>query len=205
MKTLLSLCLAAVAVSAVPTPSVADSPRRFLQKALEGDNSEIMLGRLAADRARSERVREFGRTLSDDHSLAREEVIRLGSRFGVRRNRDLSPEAQDEREKLQNMDGREFDREFIDYMIRDHQRDIAAFREEIDEDHGPVSELAARQLPKLQEHLEMAMRLDRSSMRNRGDFHRGDDYRGDRDYPDRSRQEPDQRDGFRDESNFNRP
>jgi len=194
MRTVIFSCFAVLAVAAIPTASFADSPRRFLQKALEGDNSEIMLGQLAADRARSERVKEFGRTLSDDHSQAREEVIRLGARLGVRRNRNLSPEAREERERLQNLDGREFDREFIDYMIRDHQKDISEFQDEADEHHGPVSDLAARQLPKLQEHLEMAMRLDRSRARNRNESDRnGEIYQGDRDNREEQMPENDRR------------
>lgn len=194
MKIALSACFTAVVLITLPTASLADSPRHFLQKALEGDNSEIMLGQLAADRARSERVKEFGRALSDDHSQAREEVLRLGARMGVRRNRDLSPEARDERERLLNLDGREFDREFIDYMIRDHQKDIAEFRDEASENHGPVSDLAARQLPKLQEHLEMAMNLDRSRPRYGNGFDRnGGTYRGDRDFREQPFRENDRR------------
>jgi putative membrane protein len=168
MRSILAVGLA-LATLAIPRPALAESPRDFLQKALEGDNSEIMLGRLAADRAHDDRVIDFGRTLSDDHSQAREEVIRLGSRMGVRRNRDIAPEAREERDRLQGISGREFDREFIRYMIQDHEKDIADFREEAQEGHGPVSDLAARQLPTLQKHLEIAMELDRNRNRGRGD------------------------------------
>jgi len=195
MKMIISFWFAAAVIFAVSTTAFADSPRRFLQNALEGDNSEIMLGRLAADKARSQRVREFGRVLSDDHSQAREDLLRLGTRLGVRRNRDISPEAKDERERLQSMDGREFDREFIEYMIRDHQKDIEEFREEAQERHGPVSEFASRQLPTLQKHLEMAMDLDRSGPRNRYGRDRDDQYRGDHNYRNGS-SDNSQRDGF---------
>jgi len=195
MKMIISSWFAAAVIFAVSTTAFADSPRRFLQNALEGDNSEIMLGRLAADKARSQRVREFGRVLSDDHSQSREDLLRLGTRLGVRRNRDISPEAKDERERLQSMDGREFDREFIEYMIRDHQKDIEEFREEAQERHGPVSEFASRQLPTLQKHLEMAMDLDRSGPRNRYGRDRDDQYRGDHNYRNGS-SDNSQRDGF---------
>lgn len=189
MKTMFSSCFAVIAVALLPTAALADSPRHFLQHALEGDNSEIMLGKLAADKARDPQVREFGRMLAADHSQAREDVIRLGERMGVRRNRDVSPDAKDERDKLQGMEGREFDREFIRYMVRDHRMDISDFQNEMRENHGPVSELAARQLPTLQKHLETATDLDggRRDRRDRGPD-RGDqnggynqDHRGDHD------------------------
>jgi putative membrane protein len=189
MKTIVTSCFAFLAVSVLPTAALADSPRQFLEHALEGDNSEIMLGRLADEKARDAQVREFGRTLAADHSRAREEVIRVGGRMGIRRNRDVAPEAKDERDRLQRMDGREFDREFIRYMIQDHRKDVSDFQNEMREDHGRVSDLAARQLPTLQKHLEMAITLDggradqRDNGPDRGDQNRGynQDHRSDRD------------------------
>ena len=147
----------------------ADSPRDFLYKAQEGNNSEIMLGRLAVERARNPAVREFGESLVSDHRQAREEVRALGARFGVRPNRDPSAEAREERQKLMSMGGRRFDREFIRYMIEDHEKDVSAFREEAREGNSPVQELARRQLPTLRHHLEMARSLDDTRSRDRDD------------------------------------
>ena len=141
-------------------PVHADSPREFLYKAQQGNNSEIMLGRLAAERGRSAAVRDFGQTLVSEHRQARDEVRALGAKFGVRPDRDPSPEAIEERERLMTLDGRRFDREFIRYMVEDHEKDVAEFREESREGHGQVSELARRQLPTLQHHLEMARALN---------------------------------------------
>jgi len=148
------------------SPALADSPREFLRSAMQGANSEIMLGNLAAERARSPAVRDFGRTLVSDHQLARNEVRDFGLRFGLRPSRDISPEAQDERDRLMGLRGREFDREFIRYMVDDHRKDIAEFRDEARENHGAVSELAQRQLPTLRSHLRMAIALERSDGRS---------------------------------------
>lgn len=158
--------LALAAVIASPTAAVAQNPRSFLQNALEGDNSEVMLGQLAADRATSPQVKEYGRMLSADHSQAREEVIRVGAKVGIRRNRDVAPEAKNERDKLRQLDGRDFDREFIRYMIQDHQKDVADFSDEARANDGLASSLASEQLPTLQKHLEMAKDLDRGGHRD---------------------------------------
>ena len=63
----------------IPLAAQADSPRAFLDKALKGDNSEIMLGRLAADHAGSQAVRDFGNTLVRDHTQARNQVLVLSA------------------------------------------------------------------------------------------------------------------------------
>jgi len=168
------------------TSALADSPRQFLEKALQGDNSEIMLGRIAAEHARNPAVRDFGNTLVNDHRQAREEVRQLGARFGIGANRDVAPEAQEERDKLMGLRGRDFDREFVRYMVDDHRKDVGDFREEAQERHGPVSALAERQLPTLRQHLRMAIALDRSDGRSSetmGENTRGDDHYRDQDRP----------------------
>jgi len=148
-----------LAAALAPVMAHADSPREFLTKALQGDNSEIMLGNMAQDRARDPGVRDYGRMLVRDHSKARSEVLDVGARFGLRPTREIAPEARDERERLRDMHGRDFDQEFVRYMIEDHRKDIGDFRDEAREHHGPVSDLAARQLPTLRQHLEMAQSL----------------------------------------------
>src|SRR6187401_184406 len=106
VSTVLSACLLSSVVAQ------ADSPREFLYKAQQGSNSEMMLGRLAVERAQSPAVRDFGQTLIDEHRQARDEVRALGKRFGVRPNRDPSAEAVEERNRLMSLGGRRFDREF---------------------------------------------------------------------------------------------
>src|SRR5471032_649910 len=101
MKT--SACLLGTALLLLPAAAFADSLQEFLHKALQGDNSEIMLGRLAAGRANNPGVRDYGRTLQTDHTQARNDVLNVAKRFGVRSDRDMAPEARDERDKLSNL------------------------------------------------------------------------------------------------------
>jgi len=171
-----------LAAALVPLSARADSPREFLYNALKGDNSEIMLGNLAADRARDSGVRDFGRTLVSDHSKARGEVLDVGRRFGIRPTREMAPEARDERDRLMGLSGRDFDREFVRYMIDDHRKDIGDFRDEAREHHGRVSDLAGRQLPTLHEHLRITMSLEHYHGRFNGRHDQAHDWqdRGDR-------------------------
>jgi putative membrane protein len=145
--------------------ALADNPREFLLNAQQGNNSEIMLGRLAAEQARSPAVRDFANMLVNDHRQARNEVQEVGRRFGLRPGWDMAPEAREERDRLMGLRGRDFDREFVRYMVDDHRKDIGDFRDEARENHGPVSELAQRQLPTLRTHLRMAIALERSDGR----------------------------------------
>jgi putative membrane protein len=62
--------------------------------------------------------------------------------------------------KLSRLSGEEFDREFIDSMVKDHQQDIALYQQE-SQHSGPAADYAKQSLPKLREHLKMAEDLER--------------------------------------------
>ena len=125
--------------------------------------------------------------LVSEHGQARDEVLQLGRGMGVRDRDDVAPQARDERRRLSRMDGRDFDREFVRYMVEDHRKDVEDFRDEARQSHGMVSELARRQLPTLQKHLEMAMdlerRQDRRDDRDAGGGRGFDQNDGQRDMP----------------------
>jgi putative membrane protein len=134
--------------------------RHFLTDAMQGDNSEMMLGQMAAERGASPAMRDYGRTLHEDHAKARTDAVRVARAMGVPEASEPMPEAAQERRKLERLHGRAFDREFARYMVNDHRKDIAEFRE-ASRLRGPAGELAQRTLPALQKHLAMAERLNR--------------------------------------------
>ncbi len=178
----ISVLLLGAVLFAVPTIALADSPQAFLNKALQADNNEIAIGRLAQDRAENPGVKDYGRMLVNDHGQARDQVLRVGRRFGIRPSNDMSWDARRERDKLQGMRGREFDREFIHAMVDDHRKALNDFRDESHERHGAVSDLARAQMPTLQKHLDQAVALSDRLDRDRGpaysDRDRGRDIHG---------------------------
>ncbi|HEX3429751.1 MAG TPA: DUF4142 domain-containing protein [Rhizomicrobium sp.] len=151
---------AVLAAFACLTPALAASPRDFLKDAIKGDNSEIMLGRMGERRAAAPATRNFAHTLVGDHTQARSEAMRLADRLRIRPPRRPEREAVEERDRLQGLSGWAFDREFARYMVADHRKDIAKFREEADANQGAASALARHQLPTLRKHLDMALALN---------------------------------------------
>ena len=154
-----ALCITLMASALLAIPAHADSPDHFLRQAIRGDSSEIMLGRLAENNGSMRGVREFGRTLRWDHTNALNEATRVARRMDVDFDREPTGEARDEARRLRHMHGGEFDREFVRYMVDDHRKDVADFRDEAREHNGPASRLAERQLPTLEKHLDMALSL----------------------------------------------
>ncbi|MGD0189750.1 MAG: DUF4142 domain-containing protein [Rhizomicrobium sp.] len=157
------LVLGAVTASAAPK-----APKDFINDAIMGDNSEIMLGHLAERAGANRQVKDFGRMLVRDHAKAKRQAVDVAHELQVTPSTHATMEADAEYAKLQLLSGASFDKEFDAYMVRDHQDDIAAFRAEADGDTGPAGKLAHEQLPTLNTHLQMAqslMAMDKSAAR----------------------------------------
>ena len=153
-------CVAAVVAAFGTAPVLADSARSFLKDAIKGDNSEIMLGRMGERRAATPAARSFAHTLVTDHGLARSEAVQVALHLHVNPPAGPATDALKERDRLRGLSGWAFDREFARYMVDDHHKDIAKFREEADAGHGATSALARHQLPTLRKHLDLALRLN---------------------------------------------
>jgi putative membrane protein len=147
-----AVLVAAPAFAALP-------PAAFLQHAIQGDNSEMRLGRLISRQGASAQVRSFGRTLTSDHSLARSQAATVARRMGVRAPTSMAPEARSEYAKLSHLRGRAFDWEVRRYMIKDHRKDIAAFESQARGGDPRTAHLARMQLPTLRKHLRIAESL----------------------------------------------
>lgn len=146
---------------AIASPALAN-PQNFLSKALMGDNSEATLGKIAASRASTADVRRYGAMLAADHTKSRSEVLPIVARYHVLPTRTVAPMADAEQHKLARLRGAAFDREFVRYMVKDHQEDISDFNGELKSgDPGEVRALARRTLPVLQKHLATAQALQR--------------------------------------------
>jgi|SRR4051812_8603183 len=153
---------AIVVLTSLPVGNaLAKSPNEFIQDAIKGDNSEIALGNLAATSASSQGVKEFGETLAADHGKAKKEAAAVATKMGVEPPGGLKTEAKTELDRLNALSGSNFDQEFVEYMIKDHQKDISDFQKQAKSAaSGPTAELAKKQLPTLRKHLRIAKSLE---------------------------------------------
>ena len=152
------------ATDAAMTPAAADShTAQFLTDAMKGDNSEVMLGKLAASKGSSQGVKDLGQMLVDDHGMHKTKVAGLAGTMSIPATDATKPEADAMAKKLQGMSGAAFDKAFVDGTVEDHKKDIAAYEDEANSsDPAPVTSLAKDTVPTLQKHLDKAMGLQKS-------------------------------------------
>jgi putative membrane protein len=134
----------------------AAPPAQFLRAAIQGNYSEVTLGRLIQNRSSSPQVRNFGAMLVRDHSHGLAQAKTIAARLRLRVPLTLTSEARREAVLLRHLNGRAFDREVRRYMIGDHQKDIAEFRAQVRSGDRATSGYAAATIPVMRRHLAMA-------------------------------------------------
>lgn len=136
---------------------VSQPDQKFAKEAATGGQAEVTFGQLAESNAGSAEVRQFGQRMVIDHSqvnAALEEIARsqhLSLPTGLA-SQDLETER-----RLRELKGDRFDATYMNDMVQDHRQDIATFQQEVKNgDDRELRAFAAKYLPVLQQHLEMA-------------------------------------------------
>ena len=154
----LALAIAPAAPGAHAQSQDADATSKaFIKTAIEGNNAEIELGKLALSKGESAAVKQFGQTLVADHQKANEQAKTAANAVGVK-----PPDARSVTigtlVKLTAQSGKAFDHSFIEAMISDHRKDITSYQEQSAKNNA-VGQYAKQALPTLQKHLQDAERI----------------------------------------------
>lgn len=140
---------------------LAGADHTFVMKAAQGGMAEVKLGNLAKEKGSDPAVKEFGQQMVDDHSKANDELKSLASSKGITLPADVNAKDEAEYERLSKLSGAAFDRAYMNRMVTDHRTDVNEFRRE--SEHGAdadVKAFAAKTLPTLEHHLQMAESTD---------------------------------------------
>ena len=106
------------------------SDRKFVEKAASGGMAEVKLGQLAIEKGTSPTVKEFGKRMVDDHGKANDELKEIASKKNFALPTDLDSEAKATYDKLAKLSGTDFDKAYIDAMVKDHDKDVKEFKKE---------------------------------------------------------------------------
>ena len=129
----------------------------FVTEAAQGAWLEVKLGELAKTNASAKVVKDFGKMMIADHSNDFDELKSLAKRMKITIPSGLSKKGQREYDKLAKVTGHEFDKEYMDAMVEDHNVDIDEFSESIDESKDAnVKAWIVKSLPTLRHHLDLA-------------------------------------------------
>jgi putative membrane protein len=135
---------------------------RFMKEAASGGLMEVELGKFAAEKGSHQRVKEFGKRMQTDHSKANAQLRKIASSKGVDLPTQPSGEHKSTMDKLTKLSGAEFDREYMEAMVDDHEEDIEKFQIQADKGKDPeLKKFASETLPILKKHLELAQSTEK--------------------------------------------
>jgi putative membrane protein len=135
----------------------ATGANEFMTQAAESGMAEVELGRLAQTKAQNAEVKKFAQMMVQDHSNSNTELKQLAGKKNVSLPTELNAEYKSMKEKLSGMSGAGFDREYMAGQVADHEKTVNLFQTQADNGtDADAKALAAKTLPTLKKHLEMA-------------------------------------------------
>ena len=127
------------------TSSLSPNDKTFMKKSAKGGMMEVAMGQVAEQKGQSEDVKSFGKRMVTDHGKANDELKSIASKKGVQLP------SKEHNTKWTS------DKPYMDMMVKDHEKDLAEFKEEASGGSDPDLKKFADDTAKMvQEHLDLA-------------------------------------------------
>ena len=143
------------------TTQISSEDREFMTKAAHAGHAEVKAGEMTLEKSENEQVRQFAQRMIDDHTKANEELQELAANKGVTLPSEPDEDQKKTANELSELSGEDFDAEYMDAQVSDHETVIGFFEDETDDgSDADVIAFASKTLPKLRAHLEMAENIN---------------------------------------------
>lgn len=141
--------------------AVDDNTNDFFMKAAKGGMMEVAAGKTAQTNAASTEVKNFGSKMVSDHTRANNELTALAATKNVTLPAVLEGDHREHLDELGKKSGNEFDKAYMDMMVNDHDKTVEMFEDAANNSKdADVKAFAAKTLPTLREHQQMAKDLN---------------------------------------------
>ena len=140
-----------------------DDDAEFAVEAADGGLMEVELGTLALTKASSPEVKQFAQMMVDEHGKANSELKSLAQQKNITLPTVMGNEMKRKYDNLSEKSGAEFDKEYMDLMVKDHKDDIEEFEEQAEESKdAEIKAWASSKVSTLRKHLQEAERIQES-------------------------------------------
>jgi len=142
------------------TSSLNAEDKGFFIAAAQANMAEVSLGQMASEKATNQDVVNFAKRMVVDHSIANDDLKQLAIKKGVALPAVLTKAQNKISSDLSKRVGPDFDKSFIEQMIRDHEKAVTDFERASKETTDPdLKAWATNLVPTLQDHLKMAKQI----------------------------------------------
>jgi putative membrane protein len=128
--------------------ALSDKDKSFMKEAAKGGMMEVEMGKTAQQKGKSADVKKIGSTMVADHTKANNELMAIAKKKGV----DLSKE----KPMTHSIGDANFDKDYVNMMVKDHEKDLAAFQAEAKNGtDADVKAFASKTSAVIKKHLDM--------------------------------------------------
>lgn len=168
MKTATLFTLAATMLAAGPALAkeahgLNQADQKFLAESAKGNLSESDLGTLAAAKGSTPAIREFARWMMSTHGFAGRELTTIARKMhgeALPSKPEADARTKDLMGKLQNLTGPEFDKAYLQAIVREHEAAAKTLDAEAkDGQDYLIKSFASNFAPAVEEHLAQARLL----------------------------------------------
>jgi putative membrane protein len=146
------------------TMGVSDNAAKFAVAAANGGMMEVELGKLAQEKAINKQVKDFGEMMVKDHTKANDELKSIAAQKNITLPASVSDDSQKKIADLNKKSGKDFDKDYINMMVKDHKDDIDDFEKAAkDSTYPEIQSFAVKTLPTLYKHLGAAKAIQKSN------------------------------------------
>lgn len=139
---------------------VSETDREFVMKVAMTNTAEVQAGQLAITKGGSDAVKKYGDMMVRDHTDAQNRIKGLASSLSLSAPDSVDAKHKTLKEKLSNLSGVAFDKEFKNAMVEGHKEAITLFEKQAGSGtNGQLRIYATENLPKLKAHLDEAQKL----------------------------------------------
>ncbi|AXO35841.1 DUF4142 domain-containing protein [Micromonospora chalcea] len=148
----------AAAAQAAAQPSTQDT--QYLQAVHQVNLFEITAGNLAEQKGQNQQVKDLGKMFVTDHTQLDQTVQSTAQQLNVQLPADPTADQQKVLDKLNNLNGAEFDKAWVTAQLAGHVQAIQATQTEISQgSEQSVVQIAQDALPVLQAHYDALVAL----------------------------------------------
>jgi len=152
------------AASFVQAADLASSDKQFIEKVAAGNTAEVKLAQLAEQKSQDSKVKDFANRMITDHGKANNDLRPIAGTAQIKIPDQLKGEAKARYNKLEKLSGPEFDRTYINDMVKDHQKDATEYQKEQGQVKDPqLKTYVDNTLPVVQSHFHMAEEIKNST------------------------------------------
>jgi len=145
----------------VPNQNYNDAD--FAVQAADGGMTEEQLGKIALTNAQDQRVKDFGQRMVTDHGKANAELMAIAKQKSIVLPTAVSREHSEHMADLNSKTGSEFDKDYMDMMLKDHKTTVQLFETAAQQaEDADIKAFAVKTLPTLRQHLASADSLNKS-------------------------------------------